>query len=240
MKLNNIISLTVIVLVLILLLKDCGKEDIGKLSIYQNLNDSTTYYKNKYNETVARNSVLESESVNSFLEIQSKDAEILALQKRVKEYKDKLKDGGNVTGVTTGTTVDNTTGTVIRYDTMPVMNGDTVKLYPIYSTTFKNEWIDYSIDASKDSMGLKLKVTDKYSVIIGSERPARFKKRVSFVEVISESPYTEIKSVKTYKVKDDRKPPRISIGAQIGYGLTLKGLTPYAGFGVQFNLLNIK
>lgn len=223
-----------------LLFRGCGNDDADKVKLYEHLNDTTTFYKNKYNQQVARNTVLESRSAKTFLAIETKDKEILALQQLVKDYKKQLKSGGSATNFTTGTTINNTTGTFVVVDTFSIIKNDTVHHYPIYATEFENEWIHYNIDASKDSIGLKLQTTDKYSVVIGEERPKMFKKKVAFVDVISESPYTKVKSVKTYKVDDKRKPTRVSLGVQGGYGLTIYGATPYIGLGVQFNLLNIK
>ena len=226
-------------IIIALLFKGCDDGTKEQLTIYEHLEDSTQFFKNKYNEAVGRNTVLESSSVSNFLAIQTKNAEILELQKRVKDYKDKIKNNGSVTNFSSNTTIDNTTSTTVT-DTLPVMIDSVPHYFPKYSTTYSDEWINYSINATKDSIGVKLNTKDKYSVIIGEERPKMFKKKVPFVEVISESPYTELKSVKTYRVTEKRRPNRVSISVQGGYGYTLFGLSPYVGVGMSFNLLNIK
>lgn len=232
---------TIILIAMILMLRRCGafSDDKDKVNLYDHVNDSTMFYKNKSNELVARNSVLESEKVSSFLEIQSKDNEIIQLQARVKEYKKQIKDGGSVTNFESGTNINNTTGTIV-HDTMFIGADSIPHTSSTYVTNFSNEWIDYTIKASRDSTSLNLKTTDRYSVIIGSERPKWNKKKVSFVDVISESPYTKVKSVKTYKVKDNRKPPRVSLGVQVGYGFSSIIPKPYVGMGLQYNILNLR
>lgn len=234
---------TMLALVIVLLfLRKCDGDLGDKVNLYEHLNDSTTFYKNRLGEQVARNSVLKSENVKTFLEIESKDEEIKQLQARVKEYKSKLKEGGSVTNFSSSTDINNTTGTVVE----PVIDSLGVKdtCNKTYTTKFSDKWIEYTIRANKDSTKLNLKTNDEFSVILGSERPNIFKKRVEFVEVVSSSPYTKTKSVKTYQVQDDRKPIRFSLGIQGGVGINpirpLQGFIPYIGVGAQFNLINIK
>ena len=240
-KIKNIIIVTLTVLVIILIWRGCNADKLGvDVSNYEKLQDTVKFYKNKSGLLVARTSVLEGNNATMLLHLKSRDEEIIKLQKTVNEYKKKIKNGGSVTNFNTGTTINNTTATIV--DSLPVNNPDSVVYVcnPTYKTTFTDKFLEYSLQANKDSTTLHLTHTDKFSVIIGEERPKMFSKKETFVDVVSESPYTKVKSVKAFKVTDKRKPTRISVGVQGGYGLTLFGATPYVGVGVQFNILNIR
>ncbi len=227
----TIIGLVIIIFVIIQV-KSCHKTK-DKIEIYNKLDDST--------------SVLTSDNINTFLSIKSKDSLILKLQSEVKDYKKKLGKDGSVTDFSTDTKISKTTKTVVTNNN-PVIVSDTCKkdsiCNPIYSTSYSDKWITYNLQAKKDSTKLDLKTTDIYSVILGQERPKWYKKKVDFVDVISDSPYSKVKSVKSYKVTDNRKPIRFSLGIQLGYGITVQGFSitpsPYIGVGGQFNIFNFK
>lgn len=232
-----LVGIILLLVAIILLMKGCEDKSKSTIKVYEHLGDSTTYFKNKYNEAVAENSVLTTNSTKDFLLIKSKDSSIILLQARVKEYRDKLKQGGSVVNFGTNTTIDKTTPTTV-IDSFPV--NDSSKCNPKYTASFRDKWIQYEIKATKDSTKLKIMTEDNYSVVIGEQRPKWNKKKETFVDVISSSPYARAKDVKAYQVDDKRKPPRLSLGIQAGYGFSLKGVSPYIGLGLQFNILNIR
>lgn len=228
----------IIIMLILLLSKSCGKIKELKTSnsLLEHLDDSTQFYKDRYGRLVAKNSVLENNSTKDFLKIKSSDSLINQLQAEVKKYQKQLKDGGSVTNIGTSSIIHK--GTVTQIPDRDDIKKDTSKKSEVYFSTYKDKWIDYQISAFKDTIYLDLEMTDKYSVIVGSERDKWYKKKQTFVDVISESPYIQIKALKAYKVTDERKPTRLSLGIQVGYGLT-PFPKPYIGIGLQYNILNI-
>lgn len=63
--------------------------------------------------------------------------------------------------------------------------------------------------------------TDDYRAIVEGYKP-----ELSFIETYNKT------TTKNVKIK-----PRWGIGLQVGYGTDFKTVTPYVGFGLQFNLL---
>ena len=53
--------------------------------MYEAINDTLVTYKNKYNQEVAKISIIEAQRTKDFLKIKSADSSIIALQKLVKE-----------------------------------------------------------------------------------------------------------------------------------------------------------
>lgn len=225
------------IVILIGFLKDCKG---NKLEIENNLykgmlQDTLKKYKDKEGNQVAQIALLTDLNSNQFLKIKSKDAIIIELQQAVKEEKNKIKNGGSVTVINSSTNFTGTTTTTIT-STNPVINGDTIRLYPVYETRSKDTlWIKYVIKSSKDSTNLDLQVKNKYKVVIGSVKDGWFKRK-PIAEVTNYNPYTDTKSMRAFEVKDTRK-NRISLGLQGGYGITLRGLSPYVGLGINFRLL---
>jgi hypothetical protein len=49
-----------------------------------------------------------------------------------------------------------------------------------------------------------------------------------------DNPYIEVETMENIIVKEKKKP--VNVGIQTGYGITKNGLSPYVGFGLQFNI----
>jgi hypothetical protein len=62
-----------------------------------------------------------------------------------------------------------------------------------------------------------------------------FKKRERQIGVVDLNPYSTVSKLSNFTIKE--KEHRISIGLQGGYGITPKGLLPYAGLGIQLRIL---
>lgn len=239
------ILVIIVLLMTIMMLRHCNGKEKEKSTIYEHLEDTISFYKNRSGQKVARISVLETNFTKDFLKIKSQDSIIIQLQAKVKEYESKLKDNGSVTNINSNTTINKGTVAVVYSEDDPMFfwrkrlpEKDSLKKKDVYFSSFNDKWLQYQISAFKDTIYLDLKTRDSYSVIIGSERPKWYKKSVSFVDVITESPYNEIKSVRSYKVTKD-KPKRFSLGIQVGYGFSSLIPKPYIGIGLSYNILNI-
>jgi len=79
-------------------------------------------------------------------------------------------------------------------------------------------------------MGLSLPVG--LDIFTGWDRAKKSYKAV----VTSDNPYVTITDIKSIKVVE-RKPGRVGIGIQAGYGVTKTGLSPYIGAGINYNLI---
>ncbi len=247
--------LFVLVIILILLnFKSCQdkKETVVEYTNTINaLSDTMTSYRNKDGVQVSRIQLIETERVQQFLEIQSKDAVIIKLQEEVKKNKRRLGNTGSVTIVTNTTDVQGSDTTLITMrDT--IIRNDTVYLYPEYTSNIKmgmkkdsSYWVTAKVKANKDTTDIGISLSNAYTVVIGREKPkgfkALFKPKVPFVEVTNENPYTSTKTIRAYQVKSP-KPKRFGIGVQVGYGLTLDKypiLRPYIGVGFNYNIIEI-
>lgn len=193
------------------------EENKLELQIYR---DSLIVYKNTNNENVARIGVLQAENTKFFLSLESKDEVIQKLQTQVAYYKKKLKEGGSVTVIGTETEVD----TVIKivHDTITEAS----------SFIFSDKWINLSGNIFNDSLAFKLGIINEYTLFIG------YDKNKAYVELTNHNPYNTTKYLRTYEVKLP-DPPKWNFGFQAGLGVTVKGIYPYLGIGVQRTILRL-
>ena len=253
-KIYKITSIVIIVILILLNLKSCQntKNTINDYSQTINaLSDTVTSYRTKDGMQVAKIQLIETEKLQQFLEIQSKDAEIIKLQEEVKKNKKRIGNSGSVTVVTNTTEIQSSDTTYITSKDTIIRN-DTVFIYPEYSSLIRkgirkdsSYWVIANIKANKDSTSIGISLSNSYTVLIGNEKRKGFKNlfkpKVSFVEVTNENPYTETKTIRAYKVKAP-KPKRLGIGVNIGYGLILDSkpiFKPYIGIGIQYNIIEI-
>lgn len=204
----------------ILILNTCKqKEKEEELnSLISSLNDSVKTWKDKDSLSHAKISVLETSNIETFLQLKTKDSTISNLQKTVEKYKERLKKGGSVTQVGSETDINTDSETeVIPRDT--IIKENEIYIYPEYKSYFNlDSWVYGDVTANKDTTTINLKILNEYDAIIGYEGSSFFKRGKPFVEVISKNPYTELKSLRTYKVST---PPRKlwSIGPSLSYGI---------------------
>lgn len=223
---------------LIIFVQDTRKENKELTNNMEALSDTLKVVRNKDSSQTATITAFETKSKEDFLKIKSKDEDIVKLQELVKDYKSKLKAGSSATRFTTETNIDEKFPTVIvRIDT--VFNDTDYLTYPEYKSYINlGGWITGSSLANQDSTYLSLLIKNDYSLVVGEEG-GLFKKRKPFAEVTSLNPYSEIKTLRTYKVSVP-KPKRIGIGLHVGYGLTLNQnptLSPLIGVGINYNLI---
>ncbi len=227
MNKNYLILGLVVIILLILQLKSCQSHKAEEeINLLKAANDTLVKKRSKIDSSqTATISLLQASNVKMLLSLSSKDEAIQQLQYVIKEYKNNLKDGGSVTVFTTQTTVSSTANSTI------IPNGKD-SCGDILAEK-SDRWTKWKIRANKDSTHLDLSIKNAYNVVIGSERYGflHLKSR-PIVEVKSLNPYTDIQSMRAAEVKDTRK-RWLTIGAQIGYGFTLKGIGPYAGIGLN-------
>lgn len=251
-KIYKITSIVIIVILILLNLKSCQntKNTINDYSQTINaLSDTVTSYRTKDGMQVAKIQLIETEKLQQFLEIQSKDAEIIKLQEEVKKNKKRIGNSGSVTVVTNTTEVQSSDTTYITSKDTIIRN-DTVFIYPEYSSLIKKGlrkdstyWATINVKSNKDSTSVGVSLNNSYVVVIGNERKKGFKNlfkpKVPFVEVTNENPYTSTKTIRAYQVKAP-KPKRFGVGIHVGYGLILDKqpiLRPYVGIGINYNII---
>lgn len=202
-----------------------------KLEESQNLLDSSNseliLSKDKLGNEIAKREVMQTYNTKLFTSLKTQDSLIKELQVVVKDVRKQIKKGGSATMYEGETNVDQSTVTNIFQNT-----GDSL---PTYKSEFNNEWLKYSINSSFDSTSLDLKVKNKYSIVLGSEKKNIFSKRVPFATITNYNPYSFTTDTRTYQVK--MKTKRFTFGVQAGYGITNSGLGPYFGVGGGYTLL---
>ena len=209
------------------------KEAKENANLVISLNDTLKTWKDKDSLSHAKIQIIETERTKDFLSLQSKDEEIIKLQKTVKQYEKQIKNQGSVTNFTSETKI-------ITKDSLVT---DSVCGKCSFYFSNSNPW--FSVDASiyptktpnQLSLSLDLKVKNEYSVIVGEEKQGLFKKPKPFVEVLNHNPYSETESLKTYQVSNNVRVKRFGIGPNISGGFNDTGFSWYIGFGLQYNLI---
>ena len=246
---KNIVIL--VLLVLLGLFGYLGNRADNKLQEQEDMvaamNDTLDTWIDKDGVSRARIQAIETARTKDFLKATTTDSLIMALQVQVKKFSKELKKGGNVTYVQTEFRIDTVFTDRIKIVGETVVEGLT---YPIYHRDFKlidkgKTWVEGDITMGIDSLFLKQKILNEYSVVIGREKKKGlkilFKKPKPFVDVSNFNPYSTTKSVRTYKVTD-QKGSKFSLGTYGGYGFTRnKDGTISSGFqagvGVLFKLV---
>ena len=225
--------LVVIIIILYFTNISYQKEAKENANLVISLNDTLKTWKDKDSLSHAKIQIIETERTKDFLSLQSKDEEIIKLQKTVKQYEKQIKNQGSVTNFASETKI-------ITKDSLVT---DSVCGKCSFYFSNSNPW--FSVDASiyptktpnQLSLSLDLKVKNEYSVIVGEEKQGLFKKPKPFVEVLNHNPYSETKSLKTYQVSNNVRVKRFGIGPNISVGFNDKGFSWFIGFGLQYNLI---
>lgn len=225
-----IIGIIALIIVLVLLsLHNCNSKN-RQINLLNSVQDTLVITKNKDSSETAKTSLIVDNNTDLILQIKSKDEIIKLLQNEIIKNKNQIKNGGSITVVESATSMYDSASTIVK-----IINRDSCN--PIYSASNKDTtWIKWKVIASRDFTNVDFISKDKYSVVIGSEKVGLFK-RNSIVEITTYNPYNHIKSMKAFEVQDNRAERKISIGLQGGYGITLHGLSPYIGLGINFRLL---
>jgi len=185
------------------------------------LNSKVVETKNKLGEVSHKTEILQTENTKLLENVNVKSKENKRLKTLVKKYKSEIKKGGSVTVFNDTIVIEKTTNVVKNKDT----------------TTFGyvDKWLSLS-GIVTDSLKFKLDFKNEYSLIIGEERKTLFKK-VPFALITNRNPYATITTLKTYKVKNNKK--KIQIGFSAGYGIFINNgvqLGPGVIAGINYNL----
>lgn len=233
MTINKNIVITILILVIGILFYFLQKEinkNTENSQLISSLNSEMIQWKDKYGNSHSKIEILQTSSIKSFLEIQSKDSTILHLQQVVKTFKKEMARLQNVTHIDSETSAE----TLVKTDTIYLDKDSS----PIYKSKFNlDNWVYGNVVSGKDSISLSLKVRNKFDVVIGEEKKNIFSRGKPFVEVVSKNPYTEVKTLRTYQVTMPKE-KRWSFGPSISYGIT-EELQPKAVIGVslQYGIL---
>lgn len=232
-KIIQIVLILAVLVLLVLLLRSCeATKELGNL--YESVNDSVRVERNEKGQEIARNKLLEANRVKDLLNLKTKDSTVLWLQAVAKEYKGKLQSAIVVANSTS--TVGGSITTIEKWDTA---YSDTGKIiYPQYTSTWMEQWSEGNIRATKDSIFRDIKVKNEFEITFGKENNGWFKKRESEVKITNLNPNTTTTELKAFNVVSKQK--RITLGLQVGCGMTAFGLTPYVGLGANFTILGIK
>ena len=240
MKISKTLVYIIIAAILLLLFEGVvvyrfsNKSKAEDKSLIGSLNAELTTWKDKDSLSHAKIQIIETEKTKDFLSLQSKDEEIIKLQKTVKQYEKQIKNQGSVTNFTSET----------KISTKDSLVTDSVCGKCSFYFSNSNPW--FSVDASiyptetsnQLSLSLDLKVKNEYSVIVGEEKQGLFKKPKPFVEVLNHNPYSETESLRTYQVSTP-KLKRWGVGPQIGFGLNSNFTTgAYVGIGLHYSFFN--
>jgi hypothetical protein len=144
--------------------------------------------------------------------------EVTQLKAEITILKDSIAHTGNVIIVEDCDSV----GYSFPVIKLPFTFGDTTKYY-----AFNGRFNE------RGKMNINLNVPIGVSVWTGKDKQTKEYK----VVVTTPNPYVKITELESVKL-DLPKPKRISIGAQLGYGVCKNGLSPYAGVGLSINLFS--
>lgn len=193
---------------------------------YINLEDSITYYRDKYNNLYSKTSVIETDNERLFLQIKSKDSTILRLQNLVSKYKKEISKGGSVTIIKDSIYVYKEKDITLSKDTI-------VFSQSVLLDSVKDKWIDATFGFNMGKSLFRASVVNDYEIIIG--RDSKTKK--SFVEVKNNNPYARVNTLKTYRktLPNDKK---FGLGFYVGCGLNSDiKIRPSIGISLNYNII---
>jgi hypothetical protein len=197
--------------------------------------DSLETYRNQNGELVAEIKSFDLSNEKELLALKTQDKAIQRLQEVVKGFEGKLAAAIIASGETSdkGATATEISGG----DT--VKSGDTVFIYPIYSTEWAEKWSEGIIKASRDSITRDIKIKNDYSFTLGKKSNGWFKKREVVVEMTNLNPNTVTKELRSYNVRQEPKRLNLVVYGGAGYQFGV-GIVPQIGLGLGYTLISIK
>lgn len=229
----KLLAIVLGIITIIIYIDSCNKiKQVEKehTAFVEALNDTITVYKNREGNLVTSISVLASNNAKEFYQLNIKDSTIQHLQDVVKDYKNKLKAGSSVTTVTSESSIKNTNPTIVVPPKEPLPL-NSIPIYPTYRDTMSNQWVKYSIEMNKDSSKITIKFSNRYDIVIGSD------KGKPFADIINYNPYDTVKTLRTYQITLP-KPKKWGVGISGGAALgTNFKFTPYIGVGINYNII---
>ena len=240
-KTINLILILIMVLVLSLSLRTCYndyldynnriKKDKEKLLLLENMKDSLIQYKDKNNQLVSKISVFQAEKVETILNLETKNEEILKLKELLKSN----KTAKVVTQIETKTVIDTIFKEIEVYNILE--NG--IKLEE-WTNGWFNGYVKFkpSFDSNGEPTGrsnfdLRIETINKLNIVHKKDDKGKM-----FVEITDENPYSQVKSIRSYYKTQKTNSNRFGIGANISYGMNYKGeFYPYIGLGLNYNFI---
>jgi hypothetical protein len=246
-KYKHVLGYTILIIIILMLATCNGKlsnkidEGILLLEASQDIMEKLI---KKNGEQVASIKVLQTENVNTLLNLKTKEKDVLLLQGEVKKYQRKLQAGSSVTVIGTTTSLDITgkTGEIIKYDT--IIKDSFIYISPTFPVKYKDDWVNLngSVDRfSFDFDTLSIKNDFTFALLYKKEK----RKKVPYIEVTSKNPYTDVNYLKTYSVSIP-PPKRLGLGIFIGYGgyfdpvILRGGSAVIGGIGLNYTIFPIK
>lgn len=231
-----------LIIIIIVLLAGGGyylRSQANKINDLEEVSDTASdtleTYRNKNGQLVGEIKSFDLVKKGVLLNLKTNDETIKALQDVVKGFEGKLaaaivarsetsEKGATATKISGGDTVK---------------SGDTVFIYPIYSTDWAEKWSEGIITASRDSITRDIKVKNDYSFTIGKKSNAWFKKREVVVNMTNLNPNTATKELRSYNVKQQPKRLNLVVYGGAGYQFGV-GIVPQIGIGLGYTLIPIK
>lgn len=218
---NYIIVALVLGLLFLLTLRKCSSSRLNQVLIENSvLKDSISTVTNKDSSTTTKIASLAITNKKQLLNIDSKNKEILKLQKKLKNSK-KVITSSSFSTTTEAKTVSPTI--VINRDTIII--NDTVYVYPEYKSFFvsKGNWVKIHTIANKDSIFCAPIIENSFTVTL-KEEGKWFKKKKVYAEVVSENPFNKVKSLRAVNLVNARKRRlNIKLRPSVAVGIDFKG-----------------
>ncbi|WP_424493874.1 hypothetical protein [Salinimicrobium sp. GXAS 041] len=221
--LQKILLYAAVVVLAFLLFRQCDKtaeQRKEKNSIQAFLNDTISYYDNEIGQEVAQKEAIQGSKQALEVLLSEKMDSLGQLKRLVKNFRN-VDAAGNVT-------------TVTIIDSIPVPYEVPVPME--FSRDFEKSTQFYSLSGISTNRGLtinNLTVPNTLSFAIGKKKTGLFSSEYR-IEAVNSNPYVLTTGLDSYTFKSSKG--LISLDAQIGYGLTVYGATPYAGVGLGFDL----
>lgn len=223
---KELLYLIIIVILAGLLVHTCNRKRQLKdqtNNITEFLNDSIQHYKNKHGQEVAYKTALQGEKASLQL-LLSKQIDSTGQLKKLAEKWKNIAAAGNIT-------------TIVKIDSIPIpyevpvpyeFTRKWIKKTPFYSLTGTSTHTGVTID--------ELQIPNTLSFIIGDKRTGLFKTHYR-IEAVNSNPYITTTGLDAFTHKTNER--ILSLSLQAGYGMTLKGFSPYVGAGVDIDLLRL-
>jgi hypothetical protein len=215
----------------VLLLKDCG----GKPDIVQTTNDSITYWKNAYGQTIASQIKKETDFAKTTAGYLDSIAKLHNTNKKdIKEAvqvalrgQATIKGSGNVKIVYEPVYVDS--GSYSPPPCPPQIKS----LSEIFTDPY------YTIQATistEDSSFVEITTLDTVTLVTKEVKEGNLFNRRSYlqVDVRNANPHNQVVGLKVYRVAES-KPKRFGVGLQTGFRVRMGRPEPYYGVGISWS-----
>jgi hypothetical protein len=212
-------------------------------TINKALGDSLVTWRDKEGAFKANITLLESQSADYFVKLNTADSTVVKLQALVTKYKKQLGKKGSATVITTDAEIDISEPTVVYRDS-------TKPCDPVYQTDFEimgtgkyknTRWVWGVVTATKDSTQVGMRFHEEIDVVIGQEKTGflGLGKPKPFVEVTLHNPFNKVSTLRSFNVTPP-KPKRFGIGPTLSYGVG-SGFIPqvFVGIGVNYSILRL-